>query len=220
MNIAEFDELYAVRHQDESRDKCLAATRDPIGYAWLWRAARLKHFLAMQFLDAGDKAAAQSAYAAGAGWAKLAELEKYDEVEGAFWKAVCDLEVAQLQGKLAAGLALPAAEKRLNRCCGLNEGYHYAGPVRILGRIYHLRPLLLGGNLDRALAFHRRSLQLYPDNSTNLLYTADALLADRQPNEARVLIHRVLELEPVKDWVWETERDRRLAREWLRTRLD
>ena len=220
MNFSEFDALCAMRHQDEALGQCLGATRDPIGYDWLWRAARLQHFRAMQLLEAGDRHGALTAYMAGAKWAKLAELERHDEVEGVFWRAVCDLEVAQMQGKLAVGLALPAAEKRLDRACGLDEGYHYAGPVRILGRIYHLRPLVLGGNLDRALSFHHRSLQLYPDNSTNLIYMSDALLSDRQPNEARVHLRHLLGLPLLAGWVWETERDQKLAREWLKTRLD
>ncbi len=39
----------------------------------------------------------------------------------------------------------------------------------------HLKPLLLGGSVDRAIEYYRRALQIAPHNSTTMLYYAEAL---------------------------------------------
>lgn len=220
MTFSQFDDLHAMRHEPAMLQRCLEALGAPTEFAWLWRAARLQHFMGMQAQESGEMAHALKNFSAGAKAAALAESQESTRVEGTFWRAVCDLEVARLRGKAAAGFTLGAAEKRINRAAAMDEAFHYAGPVRVQGRILHLKPLIMGGSLDRALTFYDRALQLFPHNSTTLLYRADALLADRQPVVARKTIHVILDLKDVPGWVWETARDKKLAREWLSTRLD
>ncbi len=222
MQFAEFDALYANRHLPENLDalqNALSANLRDDDYGWLWRAARLDHFRAMQALET-DTNEARALFNQGAQRSHAAAQLEKDRVEAAFWAATCALEAARLGGKLVAGMALGRAQKQLNRAAQINESYHFAGPLRVLGRVTHLKPLVLGGNLDYAIAFFERALQLSPDNSTTLLYYADALIADNQPAPARRVLKQIIAAPTLENWVWESERDRKLARVMMAEKLD
>ena len=222
MQFAEFDALYADRHQIETLREVERVLTDNLrddNYGWLWRAARLDHFRAMQALDT-DTSEARALFHQGAQRSHAAAQLEIDKVEAAFWEATCALEAARLGGKLSAGMALGRAQKQLNRAAQIDERYHFAGPLRVLGRVTHLKPLVLGGNLDYALAFFERALQISPDNSTTLLYYADALIADNQPAKARRTLTKIIQAPALANWVWESERDRELARVMTAEKLD
>ena len=220
MTLAEFDALYANRHQTEALEACAAILREvPDAFEWEWRAARLEQFLAMRFVDEADSGAAREHFGRGRELGMRAVKREWTRVEGVFWENVCALEAARLGNPLGAMATLKRAQKGIERAVAIDEAYHFAGPLRVLGRLTQLKPLVLGGNLDNALAFYTRALQIAPGNSTTLLYRADALLHDHQPAEARRTLGRVLEVSG-QEWEWETARDKRVAREWLRTRLD
>lgn len=223
MTIAQFDELYTNRHQSDTLARCVSEIQTALAesetFDWQWRAARLEHFRAMQAEATGQSEAARTHFHAGAGHATGAERAEGARVEGAFWRATCELEAARAEGTFAVARILGGAQKRLERACALDETFHYAGPLRVLGRLVQLKPLILGGNLDRALAFYDRALQIAPHHSTTLLYKADALLRDRQPAVARQTLQALLQA-PSRGWVWECERDQNIAREWLVSRFD
>ncbi len=220
MTTADFDSLYANRHERDALEAGLRVLEDaPDEFEWLWRCARLDHFRAMQALESRDETGAKALFASGATAANQAQKLDFSRVEGAFWSGVCELEAARLGGKLALVATLTRAQKAIGRAARSDEEFHFAGPLRVLGRITHQKPLVLGGLLDGALAFYERALQIAPRNSTNQLYFADALLADRQPTRARAALREVLECDP-HNWVWETARDQKIAREWLVSRFD
>lgn len=222
MTFAEFDALYANRHLPENLNaiqNALLANFKSDSYGWNWRAARLDHFRAMQ-VQSDNPAEARALFAQGAGRSHVAQQLEIDKVEGVFWNATCALEAARLSGKLAAAAALGRAQKQLNRAAQIDEKFHFAGPLRVLGRVTHLKPLILGGNLDYALAFFERALQIAPDNSTTLLYYADALIADNQPAKARGILKQIIAAPALENWVWESERDRELARKMMAEKLD
>ena len=221
MTFAEFDALHAQRHEPmrlRELESALQTHYNPDRYGWTWRAARLYHFRAMQAED--DPSQARALFARGAERARVGESLEGDRVEAAFWAATCGLEAARLSGKLAAAAALGRAQKQLNRAAQIDETYHFAGPLRVLGRVTHLKPLIMGGNLDYAVAFFERALQIAPTNSTTLLYYADALIADNQPAKARRTLKKIIEAPPLENWIWESERDRELARQMEREKLD
>ena len=221
-DAARFDEIYRRRHENEALNECQTQILgiETADFEVLWRAARLEHFLGMQALERNEKRAARALFESGAQHAKFAENAEFLRVEGAFWRGVCELEAARATGTLAVARVFFAAEKRLERAACLDETYHEGGPARVLGRIFHQKPLILGGSLDRALAFYERALQIAPANSTTLIYQADALLADHQPTAARRALNQILALEARAQWVWETARDQKIAQTWLQTRLD
>ena len=222
MTFAEFDALYAQRHLTENLtalQNALLAEIKPDDYGWLWRAARFAHFQGMLALDSNPDLA-RASFAGGADQARAAQKLEGDRVEAAFWAPTCALEAARLSGTLATGIALGRAQKQLNRAAQIDETYHFAGPLRVLGRVTHLKPLILGGNLDYAIAFFERALQISPGNSTTLLYYADALIADNQPAKARRTLKQIIAAPALENWIWESERDRELARTMMAEKLD
>lgn len=221
--ITYFDELWESRHDAVSRaqlERELAPERENAGastdIARLWRAARLEHFLAMQAQENADNASALRHFSNGEAVAQCAmNLDKSDEVAPLFWRAVCKLEAARLRGKLAAARVLASCERDLKRAEGIDDTFHFAGALRVLGRITHQKPLILGGDLDQALKLYRRALQIAPGNSTTQLYLAEALLADRQRNRAREIFQEIVGAPPDASWRWEQERDKARARSLL-----
>lgn len=220
MTLAQFDALYAHRHQPEALRECAAILDHlPEEWQWLWRGARLSHFQAMQASETGDERAARAAFERGAELARRAEASEGESAPPLFWRATCELEAARRGGALSLARVVSGAQKRLERAAFLDEAHHEAGPLRVLGRLIHLRPLVLGGSLDRALSFYGRALQIAPTNPTTQLYRADALLADNQPVEARRALEKLLNEPTSPDWQWEAQRDRALAKQWLETRF-
>jgi len=227
MNWLELDELWRQRHGAthlsalaSALTQALAKQAEAAEYCLLWRCARLTHFRAMQAEVAGEKLTAYQHFAYAADQAQRAmRLETYG-VEANFWYGVNIIEAARRHGhgmikSFAAARALPTAIKHIERTLSSDETYHFAGPLRVAGRLMHLKPLLLGGSVDRALAYYRRALQIAPHNSTTLLYYAEAFLADKQRRAARDMLRQIIGAADDPDWRWEQQRDRVAAKKLL-----
>lgn len=186
-------------------------------YELLWRRARLSHFRAMQAEQENDLEAVKRHFESGAQIGQEAVERQKANLEGSFWAGVCQIEAARQRGSVATLRVLKGAESLLNRAASFDEGFYFAGPLRVLGRLTHLKPLLLGGSVERSLDFYKRALQIAPANSTTLLYYARALLADQQRRLARSVLKQIIQSPPDLDWRWEQERDKRLAAHLIET---
>lgn len=184
-------------------------------FAWRWRRARLLHFQAMQADANANAPDAIRLFSEGAVQAKRAiEIQKFS-VEGYFWHGVNTLEAARRKGAVSLAASYGAASKAVEQSLKIDEAYHFAGPVRVWARIQHMKPLLLGGNLDKSIESYRRALQIAPHNSTTNLYYAEALWADRQPKIARDVCQKLIAAPDDAAWIWEQQRDRALAAKLL-----
>jgi len=227
MDWHDLDEQWRHRHEpaelaalDHALAQALAGQSAAAEYCLLWRSARLAHFQAMQAEDSDDNQSAYRYFASATEMAQRAlRLQSYG-VEGNFWYGVNLIEAERRHGwgivkSLAASRALPTAVKYIERTIGIDETYHFAGPLRVGGRLMHLKPLLLGGSVDRAIEYYRRALQIAPHNSTTMLYYADALLADKQRRAARDMLRQIIAADDDPDWRWEQQRDRHKAKALL-----
>jgi tetratricopeptide (TPR) repeat protein len=227
MNWSTLDELWSQRHDpaqlsalEKALDQSLTESGAAAEYGLLWRYARLAHFRAMQADANATKGEAYHHFARGAQRARQAVRLQWYGVEGNFWYGVNLIEAArrhplEMLYCCPAWRALSIATWHIERAASIDETYHFAGPLRVWGRLTHLRPLLLGGSVERAIVLYRRALQIAPDNSTTLLYYAEALLADKQQRAAREVLKRIIEASDDPDWRWEQERDRGLAQALL-----
>jgi hypothetical protein len=219
-DIAELDDLWTRRYELESLAKLemqFGACGAPQEYALLWRLARYLHFRAMQCDERGDKEQAKQYFQRGAEAGKAAmQCEAY-EIEGCFWRGVNELEAARHTSTLAAMVALRSGTALIERAAKMDETYHFAGPLRVLGRIIHRKPLLLGGSANVAREYFKRALQIAPHNSTTQLYYVEALLTEQQKPEARHILNEIISAPDDEDWRWEQERDRKRAQELLHT---
>jgi tetratricopeptide (TPR) repeat protein len=213
------DQLWQQRHDAQVLDELDKALHShpflPDVYELSWRRSRLLHFRALQAMENGNESLAVEFYARGAAEAQKSLDEKAFGVEANFWRAVNALEAGRRSGPFAAVVALSRATRQLERAAHQDETFHFGGPVRVLGRVSHLKPMILGGSLDNAISFLRRARQIAPQNSTTLLYLAEALHADRQPREAKELLREIIQSPRDDDWVWEQARDKKNAQQLL-----
>lgn len=119
-------------------------------------------------------------------YAEILLREYPRRVEGHYWLA---LNLCGLCGFLGAGRALlsvPNIVEHLEVAVSLDQAYDQAGPLRVLGRIRFKAPNwpLSEGDPIRAVQLLRRAAEIAPDNSTNHLYLAEALLEQGHRNEA------------------------------------
>lgn len=214
--LPELDTLWAERHRAGGlaafeTELQLWLDRSPRDAHLLWRAARAHHFRAMQAGENGDSRTVLKFFEKGRLAAQKALRAEPENVGALFWVASCGLEAARERSPLATLWILPTARRRLEKAAELDAAFHYAGPLRVLGRIAHKTPPLLGGDIDEALYLYERALKLAPSHPTTSLYRAEALVDARRPADARVVLEKILAAPTLSDWVWEQERDRRRA---------
>jgi len=150
-------------------------------------------------------------YALGAYHGRRAAALERNRVEGPFWTGVNLALHAQARKGLRGVLALLEARRALRRACAISEGYHGAGPLRVLGRLEHKAPRLLGGSIRRSLSYYERALRISPTNTVTLVYAAELEIERRDYKSAADRLQTVLNLPVDPDWEFESVRDKRLA---------
>lgn len=105
--------------------------------------------------------------------------------------------------------------RELQQAIQLDSSYHGAGPLRVLARLQHKLPRLLGGGSSRASANYRAAINLAPENTVTRVYFAELLLDSGERDLAREQLQFVLNVPVDPDWAFEIERDKRIAKEML-----
>jgi tetratricopeptide (TPR) repeat protein len=206
------DTLYAGRttidNVLESVELLRGARRaDP--YEVQWRLSRAYFFLGQEAADGSEKAAHHH-HGTHAG--RLAARVTPDRVEGQFWLGVnLSLQAAIATPWRAAALALHA-KRTLARAVKLDPSYHGAGPHRVLARLLHRMPTVLGGGLEPARKNYEVAVRLDPSNTVTRIYFADLLRALGEDELVREQLQAVLDAAPDPAWEYEQQRDREIAR--------
>lgn len=183
-------------------------------YEVQWRLARALFFLGQEADAAGEK---RQLHAAGVGAGERAIVISPGRVEGHFWLGVNLALFAESAGGIKAVRALLRGRNELRRATEVSESYHGAGPLRVLGRIAHKAPRLLGGSPKRSRNFFDRALQIAPLNSVTLVYAAEQAVDISDRARAKGLLERVLKSDLDPDWEYENKRDRALAEAMLKS---
>jgi hypothetical protein len=98
----------------------------------------------------------------------------------------------------------------------ISESYHDAGPLRVLARLDHKSPRLLGGNPARSKRFFDRAIELAPKNPVTLLYAAELAIDQHDIVLATLLLNELVNADSIDpEWEFETVRDRAIARTLL-----
>ncbi|MBA3768684.1 MAG: tetratricopeptide repeat protein [Acidobacteria bacterium] len=214
--IEHADALYAGREQIEMvrasvRQLESVATADD-DFEISWRMGRALFFLGQEE-ERRDEAPALHARGVEA-CARAARLESR-RVEGHFWLGVNRALQAQAANSLAALPLAWRAKRSLERAACINPAYHAAGPLRVLARLAHKLPRLVGGGYARARAEFARAIEIAPANTVTRLYFAEMLLDAGEVASARRELETLLSAPLDADWEFETKRDRSRAREML-----
>ncbi len=179
-----------------------------------WRLARALFFLGQEADSSGAK---RQLHASGIGAGERAVTISPERVEGHFWLGVNLALFAESAAGIKAVRALLRGRNELRRATEISESYHDAGPLRVLGRIAHKAPRLLGGSPKRSRHFFDRALQIAPLNSVTLLYAAEQSIDISDRNRAKDLLERVIKSDLDPDWEYENQRDRALAEALLKS---
>jgi thioredoxin-like negative regulator of GroEL len=200
------DQLWQMRLQLED-----ALQKRGNEYSIHWRLARWHHFAAMLHNENPTKSSEHFQQAMR--HAQLAYIEQLG-TEAMFWLAVNLLEFARLQNKVATLKTLPHATQMLKAVTQRDKSFHFAGALRVLGRITHLKPKFLRGGARKSLPLFERALEIAPQNSTTRLYYAEALLPlDKAKAEDQ--LQEIVSQPRDDEWRWEQTRDREIARKLL-----
>lgn len=214
--IGRADELYQHRSQAESVRESIMVLSGARGgserYEVQWRLARAFFFLGQQ---ANSRQSARQLHATGIGAGERAVALNSERVEGHFWVGVNLALFAESGGGLRAVRALRFARLELKRAVSISDKYHDAGPLRVLARLEHKSPRLLGGSPKRSRELFDRALAIAPSNSVTLLYAAELALHAGERDRAMSLLQRILESSIDPDWEFENTRDRELAHAML-----
>ena len=138
-----------------------------------------------------------------------------ERVEGHFWLGVNLALLATVESPTKALRHAMSARRSLKRAVRLNPAFHAAGPLRVLARLQHKLPRLLGGGRNRACANFERALQLAPANTVTRLYFAELLLEKGDRSRAREQLETLLNTPPDLHWAFESARDALIARKML-----
>jgi len=214
--VGRADELYQARAEPGSVRESVMVLSGAHGgsdrYEVQWRLARALFFLGQ---EAGGPDSSKQLYAAGIGAGERAVALNKDRVEGHFWVGVNLALFAEANRGVRGLRALRSARLELRRAIEIDERYHGAGPLRVLGRLLYKAPKILGGSRKRSRALLERALAIAPSNSVTLLYAAELAISSGERDRALNLLRMVIDSPFDVEWEFENHRDRKLARSLL-----
>lgn len=214
--IRQADELYSERQRIENvrRSVTILQSAGKNDYEILWRLGRALFFLGQ---EAPDKDSALSHFCRGIVASEEAIAITPARVEGHFWLAVNLALTAQTQ-KHRPLLAIRNARRairELRQAIQIDSSYHGAGPMRVLARLQHKLPRVLGGGSNRAHTNYESAVNLAPQNTVTRIYFAELLLESGERDLGREHLEFVLNVSTDPGWAFEIERDKQIAREIL-----
>jgi tetratricopeptide (TPR) repeat protein len=181
-------------------------------YESSWRMGRALFFLGQEATDEEEMRAQHArAIAACERAARLCPAR----VEGHFWLGVNLALAARLATPFKALRLALRAQSSLKRAATICPAYHAAGPLRLLARLQHKLPRLIGGGTRRARANFEKAIELAPDNTVTRLYYAELLSEEGDTVGARAQLEALLAAPSDPAWAFESARDRELARKML-----
>ncbi len=118
-----------------------------------------------------------------------------DSVESNFWLAANWGSYGQEKGIMKSLSLVSPIKEAAERVIGIDEGFFYGGPWRILGRLYHKAPgfpISIGDN-DKALECLRKAVELGPRFFLNRLFLAELHISRREKEEAREQLEWIMD---------------------------
>lgn len=217
--IERADALYRLRAEIENVRASLELLENEAiseDYEALWRMSRSRFFLGQ---EAKSRKESRGHYLLGASVSSRAAQLRGRQVEGHFWHGVNLALLAQLENPFRAILQVMRAKRSLERAVRIDPAHHAAGPLRVLARLQHKLPTLLGGGHELARENFKQAISLAPANTVTRIYFAELLIEIGDEAEAREHLAAILNMPPDSAWAFETERDQKSARELLKAKV-
>ncbi len=215
------DELYAAREDIRNVSASVELLRTTLNevdsFEIAWRLSRAFFFLGQ---EESEVATARVLHAQGVDAGKRAVQARPERVEGHFWLGVNLALLARVEQPLKAIAHALQAKRSLNRAVTIDPAYHAAGPLRALARLQHKAPRWLGGDTVRAQENYERAIGIATNNTVTRIFFAELLLEVGKTESARAQLEAVINAPFDPTWAFEIERDRKIAREFLKNRSE
>jgi len=192
--------LVRVTHAAQQLERAARALRDD--YDAQWQAAQVLAFLAENETRPAFRTEAAKR---GIVLARHGRELKPDRVECHYWYAINVGLLADVDRSYGLS-AVGEMESALNRAIEIDEGYDYAGPLRVLGILYLRSPAppTSIGSPRKGLRLLHQAVDDFPDYPENYLYLAEALRDNGHVAEAKTALAEVLEAKPWPDRQFES----------------
>jgi len=192
--IARGDELFATRDNADSLKQAVTmleqlTVREPSNYEAWWRLARVRYYLGDREKDQAKKA---RVFQAGVDAGKKAVALDDARVEGHFWFAANEGEIADLKGALQSLGLVKTIRKEFEAALAINPAYENGAIYSALGQIDLNLPRLLGGNERRGLDRLEEGLKTGADNAELKVTLAEFYQKKGRRDEGRKLLESVL----------------------------
>lgn len=211
------DQLYRQRAQLPAVGQSIDLLKRAIGedghYELHWRLARASFFLGQ---EAESHSLAADHFREGIAAGEAATALEPGLVAGQFWLGVNLALLAQCERGLERLAYVGRAKRALKSANAIDESYHGAGPLRVLGRITHKLPRIVGGSKRKAQDFYERALSICPGNTVTRIFYAELLHDLDNKTAAREQLHYVLEAVADEEWTFEITRDKAFAEKMLK----
>ncbi len=190
----ELDQLFGARDETQNLQKAeaLLATylsRQPSHYEYLWRAGRIKYYLAEA---QKEKNLRSRFFEEGMDLGRRAVAADPSRPEGHFWLAANCGEYADLRGVWASLRLLSTIRSEFEKVAQIAPGYNSAKAYLALGEMKLRLPSLLGGDDTKGIQYLQEGLRLAPDCHEIKKSLAAAYLRKHREAEARRLLEQVL----------------------------
>ena len=171
------DLAWTVRH--ELHDKILEFLRKkttlPDNYEVLWRMARLSYYSG--FFGMPKNATSEDkmiVFQVGTEAGERARRLEAKRVEGHYWYAVTLGGWGIAKGVLNALSSAGPMRDALGEAIKIDAKYHFAGPLRVRGRLYYKLPGIISfGDNQKAAEDLKNAIALAPDIKLNHIYMAE-----------------------------------------------
>ena len=208
------DRLYSGRDDPVNVSRSIELLRQQnADYEIGWRLGRALFFAGQESVE---PSAAARLHDEGVSASRKAIRGDKNRVEGHFWLGVNLALLAQLETPSRAALHALQARQALLQAIASDASYHEAGPLRVLARLQHKLPRILGGGIVRARKNYERALELAPANTVTRIYLAELLFEIGETDRACAELELILSTPMDSEWAFEIERDQQLAREMMR----
>ena len=196
--VADADVLFSYG-EDTARDLQALATltralvTDAHNYQVLWRAARAYY----QVGDDASNREKQRYFERGIEMGQRAVAQQPAGVEGHFWLAANYGGLSEIRGIWQAFQMVKRVRTEMETALRLQPDYEDGSAYRALGEIARQLPGVLGGNLQRAIAYFEQGLRVAPQNMGLKLALARAYLEAGQREASQRLLAEILQM-PVR----------------------
>jgi tetratricopeptide (TPR) repeat protein len=192
--LGKADKLFASRDQVESLRQAVSVTeqvvaRDKANYEAFWRLAKYRYYLADAESDEPKKS--KLIYSAIDAAKKAVALDGA-RVEGHFWLAAANGELADMKGGISSLGLVKTVRKEFEAALAIDPSYENGAAYLALGEIDLNLPALLGGSDRRGIRRLEEGLKKHQSNAELKLALAEAYAKKGRKDEAIKLLESIL----------------------------